>query len=82
MLERNELNLPEEVKKSHELNIEVNCCMQCYTIKKKDIKLLMFTHFLAYYPQKSDMNVIMCWVCKKSVHEIKGIVLHEIQKVN
>ncbi|KAK9959710.1 hypothetical protein ABG768_009816 [Culter alburnus] len=51
MLERNELNLPEEVKKSHELNIE-----------------------------KSDMNVIMCWVCKKSVHEIKGIVLHEIQK--
>ncbi|KAK7142365.1 hypothetical protein R3I94_011897 [Phoxinus phoxinus] len=50
MLERNELNFPEEDKNSHELSIE------------------------------SDMNVITCWVCKKSIHEIKGIILHEIKK--
>ncbi|CAM4646384.1 unnamed protein product [Leuciscus chuanchicus] len=30
---------------------------------------------------ESDMNVITCWVCKKSIHEIKGIILHEIKKV-
>lgn len=51
MLNRNELNLLEEVKMSPELNME-----------------------------KSDMNAIMCWVCKKSIHEIKGVVLRQIKK--
>ncbi|KAF4102215.1 hypothetical protein G5714_017015 [Onychostoma macrolepis] len=45
------LNLPEEFKMSHELNIE-----------------------------NSEMNAIMCWICKKSIHEIKGVILHEIKK--
>lgn len=80
MLERNELNLPEEVKKSHELNIEVNWYVMLYN--KKRYKVTNVHTFLSLHPQKSDMNVIMCWVCKKSIHEIKSIVLHEIKQVN
>lgn len=53
-----------------------------YNKKRYKVTNVHTFFFLAYYPQKSDMNVIMCWVCKKSIHEIKGIVLHEIKKVN
>ncbi|KAI7804457.1 hypothetical protein IRJ41_010839 [Triplophysa rosa] len=46
MLDRNEMNFPEELR-----SIE-----------------------------KSETNVILCWVCKQTIHKIKSIVLSEIKK--